>query len=76
MKQLQASEDISAEEAEILLNARAATRKVIMVDDFSPESLTLKAKTNNNAPIKKKAAGRKKAVNSKSSVKKASKKST
>jgi len=30
---------VSAEEAEILLLAQAATRKVIMVDDFTPEEL-------------------------------------
>ena len=33
------SEDITAEEAEILLAARAATRRVIMVDDFTADEL-------------------------------------
>ncbi len=33
------SEQVSKEEADILLAARAATRRVIMVDDFTPEQM-------------------------------------
>lgn len=41
---------VSAEEAEILLQAQAATRKIIMVDDFTPQELA-KIK-----PVKRKVA--------------------
>lgn len=43
---------ISSTDAKILLSAQVATRKVIMVDDFSPQELGIKRA--NNSPKKKK----------------------
>ncbi len=54
---------VSAEEADILHTARSATRKVIMVDDFTPEQMTV------GAAAAKKTASRKKAVGKKAAVK-------
>ncbi len=60
---LRESGDIDAEEAEILLQARAATARVVRVDDFRPEQLTA-----SGVAARKVAA--KKAVKKKSVVKK------
>ena len=40
---LQASGQVTAEEADILLQARAATARVVAVDDFSPDQMTNKS---------------------------------
>ena len=48
------SDQINADEASILLAARAATARAIMVDDFTPEQLTGKDATPAKAAIKKK----------------------
>ncbi len=53
---------VSAEEADILHTARSATRKVIMVDDFSPEQMTVGATAAGKTAPRKKAVGKKAAV--------------
>jgi acyl-CoA dehydrogenase len=60
---LQTSGNISAEEADILLQARSATRRVVMVDDFTPEQMIGKPETIRKSSIRKKATGKKAAGN-------------
>ena len=78
VKRLVQSEQLSPDEAEILLQSRAATHRVIMVDDFAPgelhprvEPATVEA---TEKPVKKRAATRKpaakKAARKKAAVKK------
>jgi acyl-CoA dehydrogenase len=60
---------VSAEEADILLQARSATARVVMVDDFTPEQMTNKSGAvkpvgSSKRAVKKKAA-KKKSVASK-----------
>ena len=64
IESLRESGQITAEEAEILLQARAATARVIRVDDFKPEQMAAGAA----APQKSASAG--KSVKKKSAVKK------
>jgi hypothetical protein len=59
------SGQVSAEEADILLQARSATARVIRVDDFTPEQMTNKSGVAKPAESSKKAV-KKKAVNKKS----------
>jgi len=71
---LRKSGDLSADEAEILLQARAATTRVVMVDDFTPEQMTVGAAAEKRAtasarPVKK-AVKKKAAVKKKVAVKK------
>ncbi len=53
---------VSAEEADILHTARSATRKVIMVDDFTPEQMTVGAVATGKTAARKQAVGKKAAV--------------
>ncbi|MGD8349053.1 MAG: hypothetical protein PVI79_07440, partial [Gammaproteobacteria bacterium] len=53
--------------AELLLQARAATTRVVMVDDFSPEQLTSGGQPTKNIPADKK-TGNKKASSKKKSA--------
>jgi acyl-CoA dehydrogenase len=66
---------VSAEEADILLQARSATARVIMVDDFTPEQMTNKSGTAKPAEasniVDKEKAVKKKAVKKKAIKKKA-----
>jgi len=62
------SGQVSAEEADILLQARSATTRVVMVDDFTPEQMT------NKSGVPKPAEASKKAVKKKTVKKKAVKK--
>ena len=63
------SGQIDAEEAEILLQARAATARVVMVDDFTPAQMTAGGAAPSNAAAVNKAA-KKKSVTKKTAVKK------
>ncbi len=59
VSRLQGAGHIDAGEAEVLLQARAATRRVIMVDDFSPAELTKEGRpAKNNELIKKSGGGK------------------
>ena len=84
VERLKVAQQVSSDEADILLQARKATMKVVRVDDFTPEQLlntasgsatTTAVGTVNGAkpPAKKKparkAAARKKAVNKKAGAK-------
>ena len=67
IESLRESGQITAEEAEILLQARAATARVIRVDDFKPEQMAAGADAPQKSasagkPGKKKSAVKKKAV--------------
>jgi acyl-CoA dehydrogenase len=64
------SGQVSAEEADILLQARSATTRVVMVDDFTPEQMTNKSGVPKPAESSKKSI--KKAVVKKKAVKKKS----
>jgi acyl-CoA dehydrogenase len=76
IKNLQKAKQITAEEAGILLAAQVATRKVIMVDDFSAQELVnktgakKKAVSTKKSPTAKKAQTRKQAVTGKKSTEK------
>jgi acyl-CoA dehydrogenase len=62
------SGQVSAEEADILLQARSATTRVVMVDDFTPDQMV------NKSGIAKPAGSSKRAVKKKAAIKKAVKK--
>ena len=64
---------VSAEEADILLQARSATARVVMVDDFTPEQMTNKSGAVKPVGLSKRAV-KKKAVLKKAVLKKAVKK--
>ena len=66
---------ISAEEAAIVTAARAATRRVIMVDDFAPEQMLPGASASGDAPARAKPA-LKKSARTKTAAKKAAAKKT
>jgi hypothetical protein len=68
---LQRSGQVSAEEADILLQARSATARVIRVDDFTTDEMTNKMNTPKKAAPKKKAikSSKKKAVKKKPTAK-------
>jgi acyl-CoA dehydrogenase len=68
---LKQSGQVSAEEADILLQARAATTRVIMVDDFTTDEMTNKMSASKKAAPKKKALkpSKKKAVKKKPTAK-------
>jgi acyl-CoA dehydrogenase len=53
------SGQVSAEESDILLQARLATARVIRVDDFTPEQMTNKPGAGNPAGLRKKAVKKK-----------------
>jgi acyl-CoA dehydrogenase len=54
---LRESGEISADEAELLLQARTATTRVIMVDDFRPQQLTSGGQPTKNKAASKRAGG-------------------
>ncbi|UCH39465.1 MAG: acyl-CoA dehydrogenase [Gammaproteobacteria bacterium] len=67
IERLRESGQLTAEEADILLQARAATARVIRVDDFKPEQMAAGAAAPQKSasagkPVKKKSAVKKKAV--------------
>ncbi len=74
VNRLQESGQVSVEEADILLQARAATTTVVMVDDFTTEQMTNKMDVPKKTATKKKATPKKsvkkKSVNKEMAVKK------
>jgi hypothetical protein len=64
------SGQVSENEAEVLLQARSATERVVMVDDFTPEQLMNKDAAPKKAAAARKVATKKAAVKKKSAVKK------
>ena len=72
IRKLQSAKQITAGEAGILLQARVATRKVIMVDDFSAQELINRAGVASKVVPAKKKTARKKPVAGKKSVRKKS----
>ncbi len=74
IERLQNTGQVKTEEADILLQARAATRRVVMVDDFTPEQMTNKIDAAKKAVPVKKAAPAKRAVKKKAASKKAASK--
>jgi acyl-CoA dehydrogenase len=84
VERLKVAEQVSSDEADILLQARKATMKVVRVDDFTPEQLLNTASGSNttipvgtaggvNPPAKKKStrktATKKRSVNKKAAAK-------
>ena len=71
IERLKQSGQVSAEEADILLQARSATTRVIMVDDFTTDEMTNKMGASKKAVPKKKAvkSSKKKAVKKKPAAK-------
>lgn len=67
---LRAAGQIDAEEAEILLQARAATARVVRVDDFTPEQMVARNGAPQKAAVAKKAVKKKAAAKKKAAVKK------
>jgi len=66
---LRASGQIDAEEAEILLQARAATARVVRVDDFRPDQLTARGAAPKQATAAKKTVKKKSVAKKKATVK-------
>lgn len=66
ISRLQKSGRLADDEAELLLQADAATTRVVMVDDFRPEQLTSGGQPTKNIPANKKAGNNKTAIKKKS----------
>jgi len=75
VERLQAAEQVSSDEADILLQARKATMKVVRVDDFSPQELLNKATESEKSVAASRAVSKNSAVKKKAVKKTVKKKS-